>query len=310
MASRPIVKSVRALLGVSLCLVGAGCWSSSPSSPDTTVKVAVHLRLRGSRPVPGPISGSVLVYHAPGGIPRSQISNSPDGTCTFDSSPTTTCEFSVPRNTTVTFIAVESNPSLIESFRAAQTSDTVRTGQYVEFAAWGAGCTEIERGACTIYAHNDVSASAEFDLMTQVTVYQIGAARLDYAIIAPIVPLTVPVQSSNILDGLGCSRLVTVPDGMPCDSVHAVGGSPFHRLTVYLTRNSALVLLPNDGAATNFREWGNGCGIFVGTYGCELVFTVRDTTGAPFVATLKYEYWQCAAGPSDHDLGGCTLIKP
>jgi hypothetical protein len=83
------------------------------------------------------------------------------------------------------------------------TQDTVRDGRFVEFTGWTECPDRTERGLCDIRPQGDIAIEANFRLLQQVSVYQTGAARMDYVTIAAAPTLKVPAQNDNILNLAG-----------------------------------------------------------------------------------------------------------
>ena len=104
--------------------------------------------------------------------------------CTLATTPVTTCTFDVPRFQPVTLVATEPDPAVSVRFAAQAASDTDRDGRYVEFIGWNQCPEAVERGLCVLRPPAATEIVARFQLMQQVTVYQVGVARMDYVTIS------------------------------------------------------------------------------------------------------------------------------
>jgi len=152
------------------------------------------------------------------------------------------------------------------------------------------------------------SIDATFQLMTQVTVYQTGAARMDWITQTPSPTLKAPGESGNILNSAGCRRVLS-PPAAPCDSVRLIAGEPWHRFTAYVPRQTVVGMFPVDGAETAFLGWDGTC-ILSGFYGggvCSL--TTPDVSNGPILLTLRYQWWDCGGETSDHNIAGMGCVK-
>jgi len=270
-----------------------------------TVELTLRMRLAGGRDV-GATPGRVHVYTDSQPLPRAAAFPENGEVCVLSTTPITICRLMVSRRGPVSLVVAEPDPAVFVRFGAQSPQDTVRDGRYVEFTGW-TDCPDLtERGLCIVRPSNDATIEANFQLMQQVTVYQTGAARMDYVTIAAVPTLKVPAQGYNILDLAGCRRVLN-PPAAPCDSVRMVGDSPFHRFTAYVPRQTIVGMFPASGAETEFVRWDGSC-ILSGLYGggvCSLISP--DTSGAPILLTVRYTWWKCAVGPGDRDTGGCVL---
>lgn len=285
----------------------AGC-SPVAGSDAGDVAVTVQLRLAGGRDV-GSTPGKVWVYAGEEAVPRHMAFPQGARSCALDATPARDCTVTVQRGQVVTLVAAESDPAVFVRLAPASPQDTVRDGSRVEFTGWG-GCPDAaDRGLCVLRASGPVTVEARFQLMTQVTVYQAGAARLDWITQAPAPMLKVPAESFNILDSAGCRRVLT-PPAAPCDSVRVIGGEPWHRFTAYVPRQTVVGMFPVAGFETAFVRWDGSC-IPSSLYGlgvCSLI--TPSESGDPIILTLRFQWWSCPGGPSDRVIPGqgCVLM--
>jgi hypothetical protein len=246
----------------------------------------------------------VFVDSAP--LPRAAAFPEDGEACILATTPVTTCTFTVAGSGFISLVAAEPDPAVSVRFAPQSPQDTVRDGRYVEFTGWTECPDRTERGLCAVRASRDITIEANFQLMQQVTVYQTGAARMDYITSAAGPTLKVPAQGYNILDLAGCRRVLN-PPAAPCDSLRLVGDSPYHRFTAFVPRKTIVGMFPVAGLQTEFVRWDGSC-ILSGLYGggvCSLISP--DTSGAPILLTVRYTWWECGDGPSDRDKGGCEL---
>jgi hypothetical protein len=89
-----------------------------------------------------------------------------------------------------------------------------------------------------------------------------------------------------------------------------VGDAPYHRFTAIVPRQTIVGMFSAAGLATEFVRWDGPCipSSHYGTGVCSLISP--DTSGAPILLTARYTWWDCAAGPSDWNTGGCLLRDP
>lgn len=284
----------------------AGLLACEPTAvEDAPVELTLRLTLAGGHDV-GATPGRVWVFSDSVPLPRAAAFPENGQPCVLATTPVTTCTVSAPRFSYVSLIVSEPDPAVVVRFSPRSPDDTLRDGRYVEFTGWTECPDRAERGLCVIRARNDTIIEANFQLMQQVTVYQTGAARMDYVTFAAAPTLKVPAQGYNILDLAGCRRVLNQP-APPCDSLRVVGDSAFHRFTAYVPRQTIVGMFPVSGAETEFIRWDGDC-ILSGLYGggvCSLISP--DTSGVPILLTVRYTWWQCASGPSDRDTGGCVL---
>jgi hypothetical protein len=273
-----------------------------------TVELTLRLKLAGEHDV-GATPGRIHVFADTVEVPRAFAFPENAESCVLATTPVTVCTFAVPRYGPVSLIASEPDPAVVVRFAPEATQDTVRDGRFVEFIGWTECPDRTERGLCVIRPQGDIAIEANFQLLQQVTVYQTGAARMDYVTIAAAPTLKVPAQNDNILNLAGCRRVLNPPT-VPCDSLRLVGDAPYHRFTAYVPRQTIVGMFPVGGAQTEFHRWDGNC-ILSGLYGggvCSLISP--DTSGAPILLTARYSWWQCASGPSDRDTGNCVLREP
>jgi hypothetical protein len=283
----------------------SACDPTGPSDVET-VTLTLRLRLAGGRDV-GVAAGKVYMFADSSPRPRASAFPEDGEECSFSTTPVTVCTLTVPRRAHVSLVVHEPDPAVVVRFAPASAQDTVRDGRYVEFNGWSACADETERGVCVVRPTSDATIEAEFQLMQQVTVYQTGAARMDYITIAAAATLKVPAQGTNILDRAGCRRVLNY--GAPCDSVRLVGAEAVHRFTAYVPRGTIVGMFPVEGVETEFVRWDGTC-IPASIYAigvCSLISP--DTSGAPLLLTARYTWWECAGGLSDRNTGSC-ILKP
>jgi hypothetical protein len=268
------------------------------------VSLTLRLKLAGDRDL-GATSARIYVYAESVAVPRAQAFPDFGDECVFATTPVTVCTFSVPRRGTVTLMAAEPDPAVVARFSAESPTDTVRDGRYVEFTGWSECPDTAERGMCVIKPKSDLTIEANFQLLQQISVYQTGAARMDYVTFAAAPTLKVPAENYNILDYAGCRRVFEY--GPPCDSVRLVGDAPYHRFTAYVPRKTIFSMFPLAGAATEFARWDGYCipSAIYPTGTCSVISP--DTSGAPILLVVRYSWWRCPSGPSDRNTGGCVL---
>jgi hypothetical protein len=284
-----------------LLLLPLAC--SPAATESTTMDLTVRIQLAGNQVV-GSTPGRVYVFDELDAVPRHAAIPQGAKSCALTVTPVTTCTIPVTRGRTVTLIAVESSPAVFVRLAPADPADTVRDGQFVEFTGWSACSELLDRGTCVL-APNTTSVDATYQLMNQVTVYQTGAASMDWVTIAEDPPLRIPPEADNILNQAGCRGRLNFSE--PCDQVRLIGAEPWHRFTAFVPRGAIVGMFPDDGAATTFLRWDGSC-VLSGLYGggvCSLI--VPETSGDPIVLTLRYEWWDCPGGPRENDIGGCVL---
>jgi hypothetical protein len=269
------------------------------------VELTLRLTLTGDRNV-GRSPAGVFVYSDTGPVPRAYALPENGEPCFLTTTPVTVCTMSIPRFSYVSLVVHEPDPAVFVRFAPQSAQDTVRDGRFVEFLDWTACAKNTDRGVCEMRASRNLAVEANFQLMQQVSVYQVGAASMDYITIPEFPTLQVPPVNDNILDYAGCRRVLS--GGFPCDSVRAVGEIPHHRLTAFVPKKTIVGMFPMAGADTDFQGWVGDC-ILSGIYGggvCSLISP--DTSGAPIVLTARYSWWQCPNGPADRDWGGCARM--
>lgn len=268
-----------------------------------TVTLTLQLKLAGDRDV-GPTPGRVYVFAESAAVTRGYAFPDFAEVCVLDRTPVTVCTFSVSRYRYVTLIAEEPDPAVTVRFAPESPSDTVRDGRFVEFTSWTECPNRAERGVCVVRPGSDVTIEANFQLLQQVSVYQTGAARMDYITFSAGPTLKVPADNYNILDHVGCRRVFRYEP--PCDSVRVVGDVPYHRFTAFVSRQTIVGMFPVAGADTEFIRWDGSCilsGIYpVGT--CSLISP--SVSGPPIRLTVRYSWWSCPTGPSERNTGGCV----
>jgi hypothetical protein len=269
------------------------------------VELTLRLKLAGGRNV-GASPARVFVYSDSAPVPRAFALPENGEPCTLTATPVTVCTMSVPRYGHVSLIVSEPEPAVFVRLAPQSVQDTVRDGRFVEFTDWTECANRTDRGVCVIRPSGNATVEANFQLMQQVSVYQIGVASMDYVALAEFPTLRVPPVNDNILDYAGCRRVLN-PPAAPCDSVRMVGEAPYHRFTAFVPRKTIVGMFPMGGVDTDFQGWVGDC-IPSGIYGggvCSLISP--DTSGAPIMLTARYSWWQCPGGPSDQDRGGCAL---
>lgn len=292
----------RSRLAIAVAAALLACAPTGVEDEDT-VELTVRLQLAGGRDV-GPAAGIVYVYPDME-LPRAGAFPEDGEKCVFATTPVTVCTVTVTRRGPVTLVVHEPDPAVTVRFTPKSPQDTVRDGRYVEFSDWSTCADPRERGLCILRPSNDATVDATFQLMQQVTVYQTGAALMDYVTIAPLPSLKVPAQNDNILDYAGCRRVLQ--NGSPCAAVQVVGDSPQHRFTAWVPRRTIVGMFPVAGVESEFIQWDGPC-IPSSLYGigvCSLI--APDTSGAPILLTARFTWWECATGPSDRNTGGCHL---
>lgn len=268
------------------------------------VELTVRLKLAGGRDV-GASPARVFVYADSAPVPRAYALPENGEPCVMTTTPVTVCTMSIPRFSHVSLVVHEPDPAVFVRFAPQSAQDTVRDGRFVEFTDWTECADPSDRGVCAIRLSGNATVEANFQLLQQVTVYQTGAASMDYVTMAELPTLQVPPVNDNILDYAGCRRVLN--GGSPCDPVRMVGEMPFHRFTAFVPRKTIVGMFPMGGDDTDFQGWVGDC-ILSGLYGggvCSLISP--NTSGAPIILTARYSWWQCPNGPSDRDLGGCAL---
>jgi hypothetical protein len=285
------------------CLVLTGCEPTAVEEVEP-VELTLRLTLAGGRDI-GATPGRIHVYADSVAVPRARAFPDFGEVCVLAATPVTICTFSVPRGSMVSLIAADPEPAVVVRLAPQSPQDTVRDGRYVEFTRWTECPDQAERGLCVLRAAGETTIEANFQLMQQVSVYQTGAARMDFITFAAGPMLQVPAVNYNILNLAGCRR--TFPALMaPCDSIRMVGDSPYHRFTAYVLRKTIVGMLPLGGVATEFARWDGNCiPSILGGGVCSVV--TPDTVVGPIILTVRYSWWRCPTGPSDHDTGGCVL---
>ena len=281
---------------------------------EGTVELTLRLKLGQGYDI-GPTPGRVFIYADSVVVNRAvAFPELADDVCVLATTPVTTCTVTVPRLSTVSLVAAEAEGAVFVRLTPQSPQDTVRDGRYVEFTGWTECDDRAERGLCVIRPSNSVTIEGNFQLMQQVTVYQTGAARMEYRLYTPGPTLKVPAENYNILDYAGCKRDLTlnlwIVHDAPCDSVRVVGDSPYHRFTAYVPRKTIVGMLPIAGPDTEYDSVQGDC-ILSGIYWpgvCSLISP--DTVVAPILLTARFTWWDCPVGPSDRDLGGCVLRRP
>lgn len=269
------------------------------------VELTLRLQLAGGRDV-GATPGRVFVYADSEPRPRAFAFPEDGEVCVLSTTPVTTCTLTVPRRGPVSLIVSEPDPAVFVRLAAKSPQDTVRDGRYVEFIRWTDCPDQTERGQCVLRPSNNATIEGTFQLMQQVTVYQSGAARMDYITSAALPTLKVPAQANNILDLAGCRRVLNV-GAAPCDSVRLVGDAPFHRFTAFVPRTTIVGMFPVAGLETEFVRWDGDC-IPASLYAigvCSLISP--QVSGAPILLTARYTWWECAGVVSERNSGNCVL---
>lgn len=290
-----------------LAVLAIGLVACEPiaAEDEEPVQLTLRLRLAGDRAV-GTTPGRVYVFVDSAATPRAfAFPGFAEELCRLTTTPVTTCIVTVPRFSTVSLIAAEAEPAVSVRFAPASPQDTVRDGRYTEFTGWTECPDPAERGLCVIRPTGDMTIEGNFQLMQQVSVYQVGAALIDFITFAAAPTLNVPAQSDNILDLAGCRRGLS-QGARPCDAVHIVGGSPFHRITAYVPRQTIFGMLPRGGANTEFQQWDGDCiASTLGVGFCSII--TPDTSGPALRFTARYTWWECPSGNYESDIGGCVL---
>src|SRR5690606_12216884 len=141
------------------------------------------------------------------------------------------------------------------------------------------------RGTCVVDRSGDIQIDAEFQYLTPVVVYQIGAARFDYLAFHPIPMLKVPAQAENLLNAAGCRRMAQTPP-VHGDTVHLVGAEPRRRFVAFVPRLTTFEFFPGDGFQTSFVDWMDPCGTVFDESGCLIRTPADDTSGTPMRMTF------------------------
>ena len=305
-----------ALIVTPLIAVAASCWSSGITENEAGVEevsVNVVMRVRGNHANLGPIDAHVFVYASDFPVSRGAATVAGSQVCSFGTATSKSCSLKVPRGSVVTLLAAEGRPGIATTVHPEEPGDTTHSGQFVEFANW-VNCTEeVEPGSCLLTANSDESVGAEFDVMTEIVVYQVGSARMDYLIAAPKPALRIPDEPVNALHGRGCALIQTHPfELIGCTALVRAGSTPVRRLTAHVSRGSSMAMRTLPGEATTIKEWTPVCAYHFYSNGCGIVLAVAPDSTAPVIRyTLWYDYWQCPTGPEDRDTGtGCVLVKP
>ena len=277
--------------------------SCDPLEPvGEPVELTLRVELMGGRDM-GATPGRVYVFTDSAPVNRAFAVPDMGQPCVLATTPVTTCTMTVPRGAPVTLIAHESDPAVFVKLAPESEQDTVRDGRYVEFTGWSECPDPLERGVCVLRPTNDLTVTASFQLLQQVTFYQTGVASMDYRMFSAGPTLKVPAQNDNILDLVGCTSFPS--DG--CDPVRRIGGSPQHRFTAFVSRQTIVAMYSEPGAATEIVGWDGPC-IASSLYGpgvCSLISP--DTSGAPIRVYVHYTWWDCPSGVDDHDSGFCAL---
>jgi hypothetical protein len=290
-----------------LAVLSIALAACEPTAADEGVPVQLTLRLKlaGDRDM-GTTPGRVYVFVDSATTPRAfAFPELATDVCRLTITPVTTCTIVVPQFSTVSLIAAEAEPAVVVRFGPASPQDTVRDGRYTEFTSWTECPNRAERGLCVIRPSADMTIEGNFQLMQQVSVYQSGAASMDFITFAAAPTLNVPAQNYNILDMAGCRRRMN-PNASPCDGVHIIGEAPFHRITAFVTRQTIFGMLPNAGAQTEFQQWDGDC--ILSTLGpgyCSII--TPDTAGPALKFTARYSWWECPSGNYESNIGGCVL---
>ena len=286
-----------------------GCEPTSGIDEDNTVELTLRVRLAGGRDI-GPTPGRVYVFFSEDqSVPRAYaFPEQAADVCVLDTTPVTTCSIAVPRSTTISLVAAEPDPAVVVRFAPESPDDTLRDGRYVEFTGWTECPERTERGLCVLPTSRDVLIEGNFQLLQQVSVYQTGAALMDFVAYSAAPTLKVPAENDNILDLAGCRSVRLNPvNGAPCDEIRLVGSAPYHRLTAYVPRATIFGMFTAPAPETEFQEWQGAC-IPSGIYGPQVCSLISpDTSGAPIRITVNYSWWDCPGGPRERDTGSCEL---
>src|SRR5574342_894767 len=165
---------------------------------DQTVELTLRLKLAQGYDI-GPTPGRVFIFTDSAPVPRAYAF--PDWAaevCVLATTPLTTCTVTVPRFGPVSLIAAEAEGAVFVRLAPKSTQDTLRDGRYVEFTGWTECPDRAERGLCVIRPANNLEIEGNFQLMQQVTVYQTGAARMEYRLYSAGPTLKVPAENYNI----------------------------------------------------------------------------------------------------------------
>lgn len=291
-----------------LALLGFALSACEPSTvPDAElVQLTLRLKLAADRNV-GSTPGRVYVFVDSAATPRAfAFPGFEEQLCRLTTTPVTTCTISVPRFSYVSLVAAEAEPAVVVRLAPPSPLDTVRDGRYTEFTGWTECPNRLERGLCVIRPKEDMTIEGNFQLMQQVSVYQVGAASMDFITYSAGPTLNVPAQNYNILDLAGCRRRIN-PGEHPCDAVHVIGEAPMHRITAYVPRQTIFGMLPNAGAQTEFQQWDGDCILSTLAPGyCSII--TPDTAGPALRFTARYSWWECPSGNYQSNIGaGCVL---
>lgn len=291
-----------ARLALTLVLALPAC---EPVTRDVEmVELTLRLKLAGDRDM-GVTPGRVWVFIDSAPVNRAFAFPERGEPCVLATTPVTTCTIPVPRFSYVSLIASEPDPAIVVRFAPKSDQDTVRDGRYVEFTGWTECPDREERGVCVIRPSGPTTIEGNFQLLQQISVYQVGAARMDYIANSAAPTLKVPGEDYNILDQAGCRRVLNF--SAPCDSIRLVGEVPYHRFTAYVPRQTTFGMFPAAGYQTEFQRWDGDC-ILSGLYGggvCSLISP--NVSAAPIILTARYSWWQCGSVVSDLPSPGCVL---
>jgi hypothetical protein len=272
-----------------------------------TVQLTLRLRLAGGRDM-GNTPARVFVYEDSVEVPRSLAFPEFGERCDLATTPETVCTFDVAKHSTVSMIVSEPEPAVFVRFAPASPDDTLRDGRYVEFTGWTECPQRTERGLCVVRPASDVTIEANFQLMQQISVYQVGVARVDFVPFAAAPTLSVPAQNDNILDLAGCRQLMVSREAY-CDALRLIDGTPHHRITAYVPRQTVFGMFSSGGTDTHFQRWDGDCQPSVFGEGiCSIISP--DISGAPINITFRYTWWECPSlitAISDRDVGGCVV---
>jgi hypothetical protein len=269
---------------------------------EDTVELTLRMDLRGGKDL-GSTPAGVFVFTDSQPVRRGFAIPQRGERCVFSPTPVTVCTLTVPRRRPVTLMAYEPDPAVVVRLAPASPDDTLRDGRYVEFTEWNDCPDAAERGVCVVRPSSNVTITATFQLLQQVTFNQTGVARMDYRLFSAAPTLKVPAQNDNIIDLVGCRQLPFTQ----CDSLRMIGDTPHHRITAYVPRKTIVAMFSQPGMATEIVGWDGPC-IQSSQYGpgvCSLISP--DTSGAPIFITVNYTWWDCPSGISDRQSGFCGL---
>jgi hypothetical protein len=287
------------------CLVLFACAPTGVDNADL-VEVTVRLKLAGDRDV-GATPGRVWVFIDSQPVARALAFPDFGEPCVLATTPVSTCTFSAPRSSYVSLLASEPDPAVVVRYALKSPQDTVRDGRYVEFTGWTECPDQTERGQCAVRAREGTTIEGNFQLMQQVSVYQTGAATMDFVTFAAGPTLKVPAENINILDYAGCRRLFNARQEDPCDSIRMMGDTPYHRFTAYVPRQTIVAMFPVAGLETEFQSWDGSC-ILSGVFWAGVCSVITpDTSGAAIMLTARYSWWQCGSAVTDRSSPGCEL---